>query len=61
MSDAMTEAQRSALWHMGCWAVFTLGAFALYGACRQLGLGRGAALLGPVFLLLSPRFFAATL
>lgn len=58
MSDAMTEAQRSALWHMGCWAVFTLGAFALYGVCRQLGLSRGAALMGPVFLLLSPRFFA---
>ena len=58
MSDTLTEAQRSAIWHMGCWAVFTLGAFALYGVCRQLGLSRGAALMGPVFLLLSPRFFA---
>ena len=58
MDETITEGQRSAIWHMGCWAVFTLGAFALYGACRQLGLERGAALLGPLFLLLSPRFFA---
>ena len=58
MDETLTEAQRSALWHMGCWAVFTLGAFALYAVCRQLGLPRGAALLGPLFLLLSPRFFA---
>ena len=58
MSERISGERLSAVWHMGCWAVFTLGAFALYGACRQLGLGRGAALLGPVFLLLSPRFFA---
>ena len=58
MSEKLTEGQRSVLWHMGCWAVFTLGAFGLYGACRQLGLSRATALLGPVFLLLTPRFFA---
>ncbi len=58
MSETITEAQRSTLWHMGCWAVFTLGAFALYAACRQMGLSRLAALRGPLFLLLSPLFFA---
>lgn len=58
MSETLTEGQRSVLWHMGCWAVFTLGAFGLYGACRQMGLSRASALMGPVFLLLSPRFFA---
>lgn len=58
MSDAITEGQRSTLWHMYCWVIFTLGAFALYAVCRELGLPRGWALLGPLFLLLSPRFFA---
>lgn len=58
MNDSLTESQRSALWHMGCWAVFTLGAFALYAACRELGLSRAAALAGPLLLLLSPQFFA---
>lgn len=58
MSDSLTEGQRSVLWHMGCWAVFTLGAFALYAVCRELGLSRAWALLGPILLLLSPRFFA---
>ena len=58
MSENLTEAQRSALWHMWCWCIFTLGAFALYGACRQLGLKRLNALLAPVMLLLSPQFFA---
>ena len=58
MSENISGERLSELWHMGCWTVFTLGAFALYGVCRQLGLSRGASLLGPVFLLLSPRFFA---
>ena len=58
MNDELSPAQRSRIWHMGCWALFTLGAFALYAVCRELGLPRPAALLGPVFLLLSPRFFA---
>lgn len=58
MSDTLSEGTRSLLWHMGCWTVFTLGAWALYAACRELGLNRGFALLGPVMLLLSPRFFA---
>lgn len=58
MSESLNEAQRSAIWHMWCWCVFTLGAYALYGACRQLGMGRGAALAAPLMLLLSPQFFA---
>lgn len=58
MSETITEALRSQLWHMWCWVIFTLGAVALYGVCRELGLERGAALLGPVMLLLSPQFFA---
>ena len=29
---SLTGAQQSALWHMACWAVFTLGGFALYAA-----------------------------
>lgn len=55
---SLTGAQQSALWHMACWAVFTLGGFALYAALRQMGLSRGWALLGPVCLLLTPPFFA---
>jgi len=58
MSDELTEAQRSAYWHMWCWTIFTMGAFALYAVLRELNVGRFAALLGPVFLLLSPQFFA---
>ena len=58
VSETLSEAQRSQYWHMWCWTVFTLGAFALYGVCRELGLSRGYALLGPVLLLLSPQFFA---
>lgn len=58
MSETLTENQRSALWHMWCWCVFTLGAFALYGVCRQLGIERGTALIAPLMLLLSPQFFA---
>lgn len=55
---SLSGGTRSALWHMACWAVFSLGGFALYAALRQLGLSRGWALLGPLFLLISPRFFA---
>ena len=55
---SLTGAQQSALWHMACWAVFTLGGFALYATLRQMGLSRGWALLGPVCLLLTPPFFA---
>lgn len=58
MSQQLSEAQRSALWHMGCWTWFTLGAFALYAACRELGLPRPAGVLAALTLLLSPRFFA---
>lgn len=55
---SLTGAQQSALWHMACWGVFTLGGFALYATLRQMGLSRGWALLGPVCLLLTPPFFA---
>ena len=55
---SLTGAQQSALWHMACWAVFTLGGFALYAALRQMGLSRGWALLGSLCLLLTPPFFA---
>lgn len=58
MSENLTEAQRSATWHMWCWCIFTLGAVGLYGACRQLGMSRGMALLAPLMMLLSPQFFA---
>lgn len=58
MSERLTEAQRSAIWHMWCWCIFMLGAVGLYGACRQLGLSRGMALIAPLMLLLSPQFFA---
>ena len=58
MSERLDEGQRSAVWHMWCWCLFTLGAYALYGCCRQLGLNRLASLLAPVMLALSPQFFA---
>lgn len=58
MSEKITEAQRSTLWHMWCWVVFTLGAFALYAVLRHLQLERLPALLGPLLLLLTPQFFA---
>ena len=58
MSETITEAQRSAIWHMWCWVIFTLGAFALYSVLRHLDMSRPMALLGPVFLLLTPQFFA---
>ena len=35
---SLSGGARSALWHMACWAVFTLGGFALYAALRQLAL-----------------------
>ena len=58
MSETLTETQRSAIWHVWCWCIFTLGALGLYGACRRLGLSRGMALLAPLMLGLSPQFFA---
>lgn len=58
MSESISENTLSRLWHMACWTLFTLGALALYAAARELGLGPLWALLGPVMLLLSPRFFA---
>lgn len=58
MDETLSEETRSVYWHRWCWVVFTLGALALYGVCRELGLSRPWALLGPVLLLVSPRFFA---
>ena len=58
MSETLTEGRLSQLWHMWCWVIFTLGAYALYGVCRELGMPRGAALIAPLMLLLSPQFFA---
>lgn len=58
MDEKITGHDRSTLWHMGCWALFTLGLFALYACCRELGLPRWAGALGSLFLLASPRFFA---
>ncbi len=58
MSETVSENLRTAVWHMYCWVLFTLGAYALYACCRELGLSRGAGLLAVLFLLLSPRFFA---
>jgi len=58
MDETITESQRAEIWHMWCWVIFTLGAVALYCVLRQLGLEMGMALLGPLFLLLTPQFFA---
>ena len=58
LDTSVSPATRQLVWHMYCWALFTLGACALYGCCRQLGLSRFFSLLAAAFLLLSPRFFA---
>ncbi len=58
MSESLTEAQRSALWHMWCWCLFTLGGFGVHSVCRELGMTRSGALMAPALLLLSPQFFA---
>ena len=58
MDTTITEHSRMLLWHLWCWALFTLGALALYGCCRELELSRGISLAAVCFLLLSPRFFA---
>lgn len=58
MDTTITEHSRMILWHGWCWVLFTLGALALYGCCRELELSRGISLAAVGFLLLSPRFFA---
>ncbi|MDD3334527.1 MAG: hypothetical protein PHI98_03310 [Eubacteriales bacterium] len=58
LDTAITEHSRTLLWHLYCWALFTLGLFALYACGRQLELPRWICLCGSLFLLLSPRFFA---
>ena len=58
MDASLTEHGRMILWHFWCWILFTLGALALYGCCRELELSRGVSLAAVGFLLLSPRFFA---
>lgn len=58
LNTRLTEHYRMLVWHMYCWALFTLGLFALYACCRQLEMPRLAGLLCVLFMLLSPRFFA---
>lgn len=58
LNTRLTEHYRMLVWHMYCWALFTLGLFALYACCRQLEMSRLAGLLCALFMLLSPRFFA---
>lgn len=58
MDATITEHSRMLLWHLWCWALFTLGALALYGCCRELELSRAVGMAAVCFLLLSPRFFA---
>ena len=58
MDTTITEHSRMLLWHLWCWALFTLGALALYGCCRELELSRAVSMAAVCFLLLSPRFFA---
>ena len=45
-------------WHTYTWLWFMVGCFALYGFCRETGLGRVNSCLGTLLLYLSPRFFA---
>lgn len=45
-------------WHAYTWLWFMVGCFALYGFCRETGLGRICSCLGTLLLYLSPRFFA---
>lgn len=58
MNGSMPEHTRMILWHMYCWAIFTLGAYALYACCRLIGLSHFLGLLAATILLISPRFFA---
>ncbi|MEG2208674.1 MAG: hypothetical protein RR065_11260 [Clostridia bacterium] len=58
MDASLPEHTRTLLWRLFCWALFTLGAWALYGCCLELSLPRWAGLLAALFLLLTPRFFA---
>lgn len=58
LDTTITEHSRMLLWHLWCWALFTLGALALYGCCRELELSRAVSVAAVGFLLLSPRFFA---
>lgn len=45
-------------WHAYTWLWFMVGCFALYGFCRETGLGRMNSCLGVLLLYLCPRFFA---
>ncbi len=58
LDSSMPEPERQKLWHMYCWVLFTLGAFALYCCCRNLGLSEFIGLAAAAILVLSPRFFA---
>lgn len=59
LTRLLPEPDRLALaWHAYTWLWFMAGCFALYGFCRETGLGRGTGCLGTLLLYLSPRFFA---
>ncbi len=58
MNPALSAYQLMGIWHGYTWLFFWLGAVALYGVCRHLGLSRPFACLAVVMLMLSPRFFA---
>ncbi len=58
LNGAMPRYVQSRIMHLYCWAIFTLGAFALYASCRRLGLSRAMGCFAALMLLLSPRFFA---
>ncbi len=58
MKDSLAPALMLQLWHGHTWLLFWLGAVALYGVCRRLGLSRALGWMAVLMLLLSPRFFA---
>ncbi len=58
MDRSLSPARHMLIWHLYTWALFWLGAVALYFVCRHLGLSRPMACLGVLLLLLTPRFFA---
>lgn len=46
------------LWQTYTWMLFMLGCAAIYGFCRETGLGRFVSCIGVLLLYLCPRFFA---
>ena len=58
MSQTISPAHQTLVWHLYTWFLFWLGMIALYHICRQLGTSRMIAFAAVAMLLLSPRFFA---